>query len=201
MRESIEILPLRPFTKDDIWPLIGGYETREIYQVDKTESDAYTRFDIRLTPVDPPQRYDFYGDFIPEELEYYQRLLERGHSFGAYLGERLVGVALAEAMPEDQLIRVWEIHVHPEFQRQGIGRALMQRVFARAAQDGLKMVKLETQNTNVAAVRFYRSMGFALEALDISKYFTAKGLEAEQVCFYMKRRLPAGAPASREMRL
>lgn len=189
MDESFDILPLRPFTQAEIWPLVNGYETDEIYAVEKLESDTHTRFDIRLVKVGSPYQSNFYEDFASEECEYYQRLLATGYSFGAYLGERLIAVALAEALLDDSLLRVWEFHVHESFRRMGIGRALMARVVARAEQDHLKMIKLETQNTNVKAIRFYRSMGFPLEAIDCSEYFNSEGQEAEQVAFYMKRRI------------
>lgn len=50
------------------------------------------------------------------------------------------------------------------------------------------LIRLETQNTNVPAVRFYREMGFSLDAIDLSLYFGSPGLE-EVVCFFMKRTL------------
>lgn len=65
----------------------------------------------------------------------------------------------------------------------------MEQVVTKAQQDRLAMIMLETQNTNVPAVRFYRKMGFNLQAIDPSHYFFLSGTEASQVAFYMKRRL------------
>ena len=190
MNESFEILPLRPFTQAEVWPIIGGYETDAIYAVEKTETDLHTRFDIRLIHLDTPYRADFYSDFGPDDFAWYQELLQRGYSFGAYQGERLIGLALAEAFPDRQLLRVWEFHVLAVFHRMGIGRALMTQVVAKASQEPLGMIKLETQNTNVRAIRFYRSMGFTLDSIDMTEYFDSS-VEASNTAFYMKRRLPA----------
>ncbi len=70
----------------------------------------------------------------------------------------------------------------------GIGRALMERVLYRARQDHLGLVMLETQNTNVSAIRFYRRMGFLLEAIDIGHYYpTSNPIVRQQMQFLMKR--------------
>lgn len=171
MAQFFKILPLRPFTQADIWPIITGYETHEIYAVEKTETDQRTRFDFYLVQLDKAYRTDYYDDFIPEECQRYLELLAQGHSFGAYQGERLIGFAIGEAFPDEGLLRVWEFHVMAEFRRMGVGRALMQQVFASASLEQFGMIMLETQNTNVNAIRFYRELGFSVDAVDISHYF------------------------------
>lgn len=187
MNEPMEIQPLRPFTRADVWHLLSGYETSEIYQVEKSESDSLMRFDFRLTRLEQPLHDDFYGDFSDEEIENWNRLLPQGYSFGAYRGGALVGLAVGEAWPENRRARVWEFHVQANCRRMGVGRALMQRVLERARQDELGLVFLETQNTNVSAVRFYRCMGFTLEAVDIGHYFPSSNpVIRQQVQFLMK---------------
>ena len=47
---------------------------------------------------------------------------------------------------------------------------------------------LETQNTNVNAIRFYRRIGFSLEAIDIGHYYpTSNPIVRQQVQFLMKQ--------------
>jgi streptothricin acetyltransferase len=187
MSVPFEILPLRPFTQAEIWPIITGYETQEIYAVEKTETDLQTRFDIRLVQLEKPYRTAYFEDFTAEECQWYQTLLPLGHSFGAYYNGRLIGFALAEVMADKDLLRVWEFHVMAEFRRMGVGRALMEQVVAKAQQANLPMIMLETQNTNVKAIRFYRSMGFTLEAIDLSQYFNLDNSDASATAFFMKR--------------
>ena len=189
MTDGFEIQPLRPFTREEVWPLLTGYETHEVYRVEKHESDEITRIEIRLEQRTEPFSDNFEVDFGPEEFVWYHQVLEKGFSFGAYRAGRLIGLLLGEAFADKALLRVWEIQVHAEFRGMGVGRALMERAFAQARQAGLKMVMLETQNTNVQAIRFYRKMGFGLEALDISEYAHLGGRYVEQSAFYMKRRL------------
>lgn len=189
MQTAYEILPLRPFTQSDVWPLLTGYETRQIYQVEKIEEgDALARFDCRLVQLEQPLSDTFYCDFSPEEIQHWNDLIPQGYSFGAYQAGALVGLAVGEVWPERRRARVWEFHVHPGCRRMGVGRALMQRVFDCAWRDHLGLVFLETQNTNVNAVRFYRSMGYALEAIDIGCYYPSDNpVIQQQVQFLMKR--------------
>ncbi len=189
MSEAIEILPLRPFSRGEIEPFLAGYATGEIYSVRRREEQGDLGFDIRLTPVDPPFRDSFDSDFTPEECANWFRLIPLGACFGAYQGERLAGLAIAEAKPDERHLRVWEFHIHPELHRQGIGRRLMARVLQHAEAAGLPQVMLETQNTNVYAIRFYRAMGFHLEAIDQTLYMPA----SSQTAFFMKYWFPRKA--------
>jgi ribosomal protein S18 acetylase RimI-like enzyme len=191
MAINFEIRELQPFTQAEIWPIIAGYETQEFYAVEKTESELRTVFDIHLISLERPFQASFYEDFTPEECQWYLSLLQQGYCFGAYQDGQLIGFLIGETLPDDQLLRVWEIHVLAEFRRKGVGRALMEQALLKARKEHIPMVMLETQNTNVKAVRFYRSLGFSLEAIDISPphYRRLEGEEVKQVAFYMKRRL------------
>lgn len=187
MSIPFDITPLRPFTQADVWPLLTGYETREIYQVEKTETDSLTRFDFRLVQLEQPIHDEFFNDFSAEEIQNWNSLLPQGYSFGAYQAEELVGLAVGEVWPEERRARVWEFHVRADCRRMGIGRALMERVLDRAREDHLGLVMLETQNTNVSAIRFYRRLGFTLEAVDIGHYYPASNpVLRQQVQFLMK---------------
>jgi ribosomal protein S18 acetylase RimI-like enzyme len=186
---QFEILPLRPFTLEDIMPIITGYETQEIYTVEKTESDFQTIFDILLINLVNPYRASFYEDFNPEDLLRYQSLITQGYSFGAYQKGDLIAFTLVEVFPQERLLRVWEFHVKDEFRRKGVGRALMEQVITIAQQHQIAMIMLENQNTNGPAVRFYRSLGFTIHAIDLSYYFYLDDAEASQVAFFMKRKL------------
>jgi ribosomal protein S18 acetylase RimI-like enzyme len=193
IKEPVEIHPLHPYTQEEIWLVVSGYETDEIYTVEKTETDERTVFDIRLARLEQPFRDSFHQDFSPEECRWHNSLLEKGFCFGAYQGSRLAGFVIGEPLLEDRLARVWEIHVLEEFRGMGVGRALLERVMSRAREAHLESVMLETQNTNVKAVRFYRRMGFTLDSIDCSPpyYRNEQGEGTGQVAFYMKHKLAA----------
>lgn len=185
----IEIKPLQALRMDDILPVLSGYASYEKYAVEKRESDERILFDIRLVRLDAPYQDSFEGDFEQEEdRQRFAGYLPHGYSFGAYLGRRLVGFAICEVIDWNNSLRIWEFHVMPEFHHQGIGRQLMNHVISSATRDRIRVVFLETQSTNVRAIRFYRSLGFLVDALDLSLY-TNHDVEDGQVCFFMKRKL------------
>jgi ribosomal protein S18 acetylase RimI-like enzyme len=47
---------------------------------------------------------------------------------------------------------------------------------------------VETQNTNLPAIRFYRAVGFEIEAVDLSYYTNHDTLDGE-VAIFMKRKV------------
>lgn len=53
--------------------------------------------------------------------------------------------------------------VHPHFQGQGVGRALMQTALHHAAELGLERILLEVRASNEPAQRLYQSLGFVPE--------------------------------------
>ena len=66
-----------------------------------------------------------------------------------------------------------------------VGKAVAER--ARAA--GQRALVLETQNTNVPAIRFYRRVGCTIEGVDISYYTNEDTQPGNTVAVFMKLRL------------
>jgi GNAT superfamily N-acetyltransferase len=60
---------------------------------------------------------------------------------------------------------LWDIRVAPEARGQGVGAALFGAAAAWAAARGCRQLKVETQNVNVPACRFYASQGCVLAAI------------------------------------
>jgi ribosomal protein S18 acetylase RimI-like enzyme len=65
---------------------------------------------------------------------------------------------------------VWDIRVAAEFQRRGVGGRLFRAAEAWAAAKGCRQLKVETQNVNVPACRFYLRMGCTLGSIDRFAY-------------------------------
>ncbi len=75
-------------------------------------------------------------------------------SLVALSGDTLVGICVLEARgAEGSLEHLW---VDPEFQRHGIGGALMQRALALAAEAGLRRVEVDS---DPSALAFYQRLG------------------------------------------
>jgi hypothetical protein len=58
---------------------------------------------------------------------------------------------------------LYTVAVHPELQRRGIGRALVQRVEASLLALGCPKVNLQVRTSNAAVVAFYQRLGYAVE--------------------------------------
>jgi streptothricin acetyltransferase len=188
MTRAFDILPLTKLNLAEIRAIVTGYESNEKYAVEKHETDTETIFRLRLVGLEIPHRNTFEQDFTADEIQRFTEFLTQGYSYAVYVKGKVIAFAICEAQPWNRSLMIWEFHVGQHYQRQGIGRALMERVVARAAQDKFRIVSLETQNTNVGAIRFYRSLGFSLEALDLALY-TNHDVEDGEVAFFMKRKL------------
>jgi ribosomal protein S18 acetylase RimI-like enzyme len=164
--------------------IAGGYTSGERYVVRKEETARRTIFTVDLEEL--PQPFVKQWEHDKQTLaQYRQVVVEHGLSLGAFKGEALVGIAIAEPRRWNGTLWVWELHVHAGYRGQGIGRRLMEEMALLAVGAGLWMIVCETQNTNVPAIRFYRRMGFELDGLDLSLYSS----ELDEVALFMKRRL------------
>ena len=86
--------------------------------------------------------------------------------------ETVGGVAVAFETPElsmfdgrSDLAVVWDLRVSPRARRKGVGAALLASASRWARSRGCLQLKIETQNVNVPACRFYASQGYRLGAI------------------------------------
>jgi GNAT superfamily N-acetyltransferase len=85
---------------------------------------------------------------------------------GAVVAFDAPGVHMLEQRKD--LAVLWDIRVHPDARRRGVGSALFEHAAGWARDRGCRLLKIETQNINVPACRFYASRGCTLGA--ISRY-------------------------------
>ena len=86
------------------------------------------------------------------------------YTLGAWRGDRLVGAVTCERDPRTKVRHIGHITgmlVASDQQGQGVGRALLDALIARAsADDELHQLTLSVTSTNGAAVRLYEGAGF-----------------------------------------
>ena len=102
------------------------------------------------TGISNPERADSF-DSIHRTLEHGGILLL------AYMEAILVGTIWLTN--DYRRLYLHHMAVLPEFQKQGIGRSLLQEAIQIADKQGLQ-AKLEVHSDNAAALNLYRSMGF-----------------------------------------
>lgn len=92
-------------------------------------------------------------------------------------GARIGGAVLAWRTPalymlggRDDVAVLWDLRVAPQQRGSGTGSALFRAAERWAGDRGCGWLKIETQNVNVAACRFYQKMGATLGGIDRFAY-------------------------------
>lgn len=84
-------------------------------------------------------------------------------------GNRIVGTALLAVMRTVSHVngQVEDVVVANTHRGQGIGRALMQYLIARAREQGVERIDLGSEASRAVAHRLYQSLGFAIRDTDL----------------------------------
>ncbi len=129
------------------------------------------------TPVEP-----YIKDFCTGEDESAERWkrfdLRNWAFFMAFHGARPVGAAAVASRDQnlrmlagrEDLAVLWDIRVEEAYKHQGVGQALFDLAADWSRRQGLTQMKIECQNVNVPAVRFYHKQGAVLAAIDENAY-------------------------------
>jgi GNAT superfamily N-acetyltransferase len=110
---------------------------------------------------------------------------------GAVIAFRTPGVRMLGG--RDDVAVLWDIRVAPGQRGAGVGSALFRAAEGWAGARGCGWLKVETQNVNTAACRFYQKMGCTLGAID---RFAYPGLPGEVQLLWWKALQAGSDPAS-----
>jgi len=100
---------------------------------------------------------------------------DRNLFVGAFVGEPATLVAIAGLITSGlSKIRhaghLTSVFVHPAHRRRGIGRMLVERLLAQAANAGMESVRLEVVADNLHAISLYESLGFVRYGCEPAAY-------------------------------
>jgi GNAT superfamily N-acetyltransferase len=145
---------------------------------------------LRLSerPVKIPytKNYDAYADGGP--LDWPQRfdISQWGLWIARDGGQTVGGAAVAWQTPGIELLDgrsdlavLWDIRVKETNRRQGVGTALLRAATDWAKSRDCSLLKIGTQNVNVAACRFYSKLGCVLGRIDRLAYRQCADLASE----------------------
>lgn len=97
--------------------------------------------------------------------EDFARLIRRGHSLVAHVGEVMAGFLVAQ--PFSRELHIWEMDVAPAYQRRGIGAGLVRAAQIDARNTGFRALTLTTFRDLPWNGPFYARLGFEeVTALD-----------------------------------
>jgi RimJ/RimL family protein N-acetyltransferase len=100
--------------------------------------------------------------------------VQRELFFVGVIDERVVGTTMAGFDGHRGWLHL--VAVHPDRQREGIGRAMMLEAERRLREIGCTKVNLQVRSTNTGVVAFYESLGYMLEdRLSMGKRLNVEG--------------------------
>ncbi len=152
--------------KDAILPI--KYTTNQYYDVivDK-ESDGFT-VGIKKTDFMKPVTHDSAEDNFSDKL--YGDWYEHAYAWGVIEREKLVAAIETDQEIWSNRLRITELWVDEDYQKRGIGHALIEVVKEQARLERRRAIILETQSCNVGAIDFYMHEGFTLIGMDTCCY-------------------------------
>jgi len=132
---------------------LGGIRLHE-EKIEPSYTKDYDAYEVGERPKQWPQRFDIsnWGIFLA--------LRDLQHVGGATVVYKTDGVHMLAGRKD--LAVLWDIRVHADSRRMGIGTVLFRYAAHWAQQRGCKQLKIETQNVNVPACRFYAKQGCVL---------------------------------------
>jgi GNAT superfamily N-acetyltransferase len=144
----------------------------EIREIDRSDEDQLRQFWLVGKQAEDAYRpYDFYPPFESARAAYVEggRPGFRNQLLGAFVGDRLVGRTYLNLPTLDNThLCFFDLQVHPEHQRRGIGTALVDAVVGAARAEGRRTVVAEAyvpSGSDGPALAFSRATGFS-EAID-----------------------------------
>ena len=141
------------------------------------EIDGAMELSEHPAPTHYTKNYDAYADGgplnWPKRFDISQWGIWIAHDRGDVVGGAAVAwnTATVEMLEgRRDLAVLWDIRVRPTAKRRGVGSALFQEAARWAGTKDCRTLKIETQNVNVDACRFYAKMGCVLERIDRLAY-------------------------------
>lgn len=138
----------------------------------------YDHQEAEASPIFWPKQFDV------SQWGFFLALRDGNPVGGAAVAFHTAGVNMLEGRSD--LAVLWDIRVCPEDRGQGVGAALFRHILPWVRARGGRLLKIETQNINVDACRFYARMGCHLGMIHRYGYAAVPGCEHEtMVCWYL----------------
>jgi len=154
-----------------------GYISDQKFALTTTQEIYSVSFSLSLTDLDEAYVKDYAT--IPEDIEEYNDIILAGNSFGAYDNGQLIGIAICEEQQWNNSLHLCNLLISEKHRQKGIGALLMARIIRHAEDKNCRIIDLETQNTNVPAIRFYLKLGFTITGLRTNIY--DNGIDEEAI--------------------
>jgi ribosomal protein S18 acetylase RimI-like enzyme len=139
------------------------YVTLGYFDLSIVENEGSWKMELTQKPFEQSVEKGFVGTLFEGHIE-------EPKVFAAVISNEQVGWIELGYEKWNSRMRVWELLVKDDYRRQGIGTLLMGHAVKVAKERGARMLVLETQSCNVAAISFYLKQGFNLIGFDSAAY-------------------------------
>lgn len=165
----VNITHLTDLTSESFYKLGHyGYVSNGIYKVKKFSDSESISFNFKSEKTDVP--YVKTWKLTDENIHHYKKIIAEGFSFCAYEDNELAGFILCETRKWNNTLYIENLFVSESFRRKGIGKLLIKKVIELSRQKNFRHLELETQNTNVPAIEFYKKQGFEITGMNMTLY-------------------------------
>lgn len=188
-----QIIEISPERLPEYTSISIGYWVHSVFQVEVRDGGLGG-----LHLVEKAVASAYYKDYDTQEAEaspiYWPRQFDLTN-WGLFLamdGEKTIGGAAVALHTggvnlledRDDLAVLWDIRVRPECRGRGGGAALFRYAVQWARDRGCSQLKIETQNVNVPACRFYARMGCELGMIHRFGYAAVPQCAHEAMLFW-----------------
>jgi GNAT superfamily N-acetyltransferase len=173
-----EIIEETPDTLEDYEKIPIAFRVESYFRVELAENGlGGIKLFEETAPVSYIKDYDSYAEGKPSDWAKRWDISNWGILSAFINDERVGGAAVAWKTPEMDMLEnredtacLWDLRVSPEHRSQGIGHQLFARALGWSKERGCRMLKVETQNINVPACRFYARQGCELGVINRYAY-------------------------------
>ncbi|HMS64675.1 MAG TPA: GNAT family N-acetyltransferase [Ignavibacteria bacterium] len=183
----IRISKLTMLSMDDLLSMGNpAFEVKATYDVICQINEEEILFSLKYRESKNIFNVKTYSNSNEDKGRYY-KLIPEGNSFGAFDNEKLIGFVISEKRQWNNSLWIEMIQIAKSHRGKGIGTQLLNNLEAHAATQKYRIIDIETQNTNVPAINFYRKNGYEITGLNTALY-DPKEVDNE-IAIYMAKNL------------
>ena len=186
------MITLRALTADDIPNLVQirtTFTASTVLSIERSGEGIEMGWRLVEQPLPLPftrgAGYDF-DAALQDEIRERLAVAEQGEAYQrvADFEGRLIGLVEVEIQEWNNSAQLSNLMIDADYRGQGLGRRLWHRAVDFARQSDVRAILIETQNTNVAACRFYARMGCQLSGLHEAYYAGAPGQVSDEIALF-----------------
>ena len=154
-----------------------SFEVKSIFDV-SFQSNGINGIGIRETKIESPYLKDYDESETPDDWAkkwdiknwgFFVAINNKSEVIaGITIALKTKGLHMLEG--RNDLAVIWDIRVKPEYRNNGVGTLLFQQAIDFSQREKCKTIKIETQNNNVNACRFYAKQNCYLGGIHANAY-------------------------------